>query len=71
MAITHSMHQIAPHTWTFEAPFPRVAPMKAHCRACRVAVALCNPEVVNVPTGNYIVRGACERCAGEVLLIVS
>jgi hypothetical protein len=71
MALPHSMHQIAPHTWTFEEPAVPAAPMKGHCRFCRAPVALLHPEVLNLETGNYIVRGECERCAGEVLLIVS
>lgn len=71
MAIVHSMHQVAPHTWTFDEPAPRVAPMKAHCRACRMPVAIVDPEPMDVPTGNYIVRGTCEQCRGEVVLIIS
>lgn len=71
MAVAHSMQQIAPHTWTFEAPAVPFAPMKAHCRFCRAQVALLRPEPLNVQTGNYILRGECERCGGELLLIVS
>ena len=66
-----SMQQVAPHTWTFQAPAVPVAPMKANCRACRQSVAILNPSALDLKTGNYVVRGQCERCAGEVLLIVS
>jgi hypothetical protein len=65
------MHQIGPHTWSFEAPAVAMAPMKALCRACRTSVALLRPEGFSTQTGNYVVRGECERCGGEVLLIIS
>ena len=72
MAIAHAtMHQVAPHTWTFEAPEVPVAPMKANCRACRQSVAILRPSAMDLKTGNYVVRGDCERCGSEVLLIVS
>lgn len=71
MAIANTMHQIAPHTWTFKEPPVPVAPMKARCRICKAQVALLYPVVLAIQTGNFIVRGECERCSGEVLLIVS
>jgi uncharacterized protein DUF5679 len=72
MATAHpSMHQVAPHTWTFQPSATPVAPMKANCRRCRKAVAILNPSAMDLKTGNYIVRGECEECGGEVLLIVS
>ena len=72
MAIAHpTMHQVAPHTWTFQPPATPVAPMKANCRHCRAAVAILNPSAMDLKTGNYVVRGECEHCHGEVLLIVS
>lgn len=72
MAIAHpTMQQVAPHTWTFRpSPVP-VAPMKATCRSCRASVAILNPAPVDLHTGNYVVRGQCEHCGGEVVLIVS
>ena len=72
MAIARpTMHQLAPHTWTFRAPEIPVAPMKANCRACRQAVGVLRPTALDLKTGNYVVRGECERCGSEVLLIVS
>jgi hypothetical protein len=72
MAITHpTMQQVAPHTWTFQPSDVPVAPMKANCRACRQAVAILRPSAMDMKTGNYVVRGECERCGSEVLLIVS
>jgi hypothetical protein len=72
MAISHpTMHQVAPHTWTFQPPAVPVAPMKAHCRTCRQPVGILNPTAVDLHTGNYVVRGACDICGGEVVLIVS
>jgi hypothetical protein len=72
MAIAHpSMQQVAPHTWTFQPPEVPVAPMKANCRACRQSVAILRPTAMDLRTGNYVVRGECERCGSEVLLIVS
>jgi len=72
MAMAHaSMHQVAQHTWTFRAPDVAVAPMKANCRACRQSVAILHPSAMDLKTGNYVVRGECERCGSEVLLIVS
>ena len=71
MAVAPAMHQIGPHTWSFEPPAVAMAPMKAHCRNCRTAVGLLRPEAFSTQTGNYVVRGECERCAGEVLLIIS
>jgi Domain of unknown function (DUF5679) len=72
MAIVHpTMQQVAPHTWVFQAPEVPVAPMKANCRACRRAVAILNPSAMDLKTGNYVVRGQCEVCGGEVVLIVS
>lgn len=64
-----TMHQVAPHTWQFESP--DVAPMKGHCRACKRDVAIRKPRVVDLSTGNYIVRGDCEDCRAEVTLILS
>ena len=69
IAPARSMQQIGPRTWTFQGP--RVAPMKAHCRACQLSVAIVEPESLDLHTGNYVVRGRCERCGQEVLLIVS
>jgi hypothetical protein len=72
MAISQAtMHQVGPHTWTFQAPETPVAPMKANCRSCRQAVGILNPSAMDLKTGNYVVRGECERCGSEVLLIVS
>ncbi len=72
MAIAHpTMQQVAPHTWTFHAPEIPVAPMKANCRACRRAVAILRPTAMDLKTGNYVVRGECEICGSEVVLIVS
>ena len=72
MAIAHpTMHQVAPHTWTFMAPAVSVAPMKAHCRVCRQPVGILNPTAIDLRTGNYVVRGDCDICGGEVVLIVS
>jgi len=64
------MHQVTPHTWSFEPPSVPVAPMKAHCRACRQTVAILNPSSMDLNTGNYVVRGECDNCGAEVLLIV-
>ncbi len=72
MAIAHpTMHQVAPHTWTFQPPAVSVAPMKAYCRVCRQPVGILNPAAMSLQTGNYVVRGACDICANEVVLIVS
>jgi hypothetical protein len=72
MAIAHpTMQQVAPHTWTFQPSDVAVAPMKANCRACRQAVGILRPSAMDMKTGNYVVRGECERCGSEVLLIVS
>jgi hypothetical protein len=71
MAAVQTMHQIAPHTWTFEAPEVPMAPMKAQCRACAKTVAILRPTALDLHTGNYIVKGECERCGGEVVLILS
>jgi hypothetical protein len=65
------MQQVAPHTWTFQPTEVAVAPMKAHCRSCRTTVAILNPSALDLKTGNYVVRGQCEHCLGEVLLIIS
>jgi hypothetical protein len=45
--------------------------MKANCRTCHLAVAILEPEPLDLHTGNYVVRGRCERCGQEVVLIVS
>ena len=72
MAIAQTtMHQVAPHTWTFKPPEVPMAPMKANCRVCRQSVAILHPSAMDLKTGNYVVRGQCERCGSEVLLIVS
>ncbi|HEV3095726.1 MAG TPA: hypothetical protein VG104_01155 [Candidatus Dormibacteraeota bacterium] len=72
MAIAQTtMHQVAPHTWTFKAPDVPMAPMKANCRVCRQSVAILRPAAMDLKTGNYVVRGQCEQCGSEVLLIVS
>jgi hypothetical protein len=72
MAIAHpTMQQVAPHTWTFQAASVPVAPMKALCRACRQPVGILNPSGLQVHTGNYVVRGDCDICGGEVVLVVS
>ncbi len=71
MVVGHaSMHKVGPHTWTFSAP-AAVAPMKAHCRSCHRSVAILNPVPVDLRTGNYVVRGNCNACGAEVVLIVS
>lgn len=64
-----TMHRVGPHTWKFEPP--DVAPMKGHCRACKRDVAICRPRAVDLNTGNYVVRGECEFCRAEVVLILS
>jgi hypothetical protein len=72
MAIAHpTMQQVAPHTWAFRGPEIPVAPMKANCRPCRRAVGILRPTAMDLNTGNYVVRGECERCGAEVLLILS
>jgi hypothetical protein len=72
MATAHpTMQQVAPHTWTFQPSEVPVAPMKANCRACRQAVGILRPSAMDLKTGNYVVRGECERCGSEVVLIVS
>src|SRR2546427_11634586 len=72
MALAHStMHQVAPHTWTFKAPEIPVAPMKANCRVCRQSVAILRPSAMDLKTGNYVVRCECKRCGAEILLIVT
>jgi hypothetical protein len=72
MAIAHpTMHQVAPHTWTFEPAAVPVAPMKANCRVCRQAVGIIRPSAMDLHTGNYVVRGECEFCGGDVVLIIS
>jgi hypothetical protein len=64
-----SMKQVGPHTWVFS---PRdVAPMKGHCRHCNQSVAMLHPIEVTLPTGNYIVRGECELCRQEVVLLLT
>lgn len=64
-----SMQQVAPHTWAFKPP--DVAPMKGHCRNCNESVAMLHPRELSLATGNYIVRGECEQCGQEVVLILS
>ena len=72
MALAHpAMHQVAPHTWSFQPPEVQVAPMKAFCRACRQAVAILRPSAMDLKTGNYVVRGDCAACGAEVVLVVS
>ena len=72
MAIAHpTMHQVAPHTWIFQAPEVPMAPMKAHCRACKQSVPILRPSSLDLNTGNYVVRGECGVCGAEVVLIVS
>ena len=72
MAIAHpTMQQVAPHTWTFQPSDVPVAPMKANCRACRQAVGILRPSAMDLKTGNYVVRGECDQCGSEVLLIIS
>lgn len=71
MASVQSMHQIGPHTWAFEAPAVTMAPMKAHCRGCGKTVGILRPTALDLHTGNYIVKGECENCHGEVVLILS
>jgi hypothetical protein len=48
-----------------------VAPMKANCRVCRQSVGILRPSAMDLKTGNYVVRGECERCGSEVVLIIS
>ncbi len=64
-----TMHQLSPNTWAFEPP--EVAPMKGPCRACQRTVAILRPDAFGLATGNYVVRGECETCGGEVVLILS
>jgi len=64
-----SMQQVGPHTWTFTPP--DVAPMKGYCRNCNQSVAMLHPREVSLATGNYIVRGDCQQCGQEFLLILS
>ncbi len=64
-----TMHRVSPHTWQFAAP--DVAPMKGHCRACKRDVAIRKPQTLDLNTGNYVVRGECEVCGTEVLLILA
>ena len=72
MPIAHpTMQQLSPNTWTFRAPAVPFAPMKGNCRACRQPVAILRPTAMDLKTGNYVVRGECEFCGAEVLLIVS
>jgi hypothetical protein len=70
VVVTHAgMRQVGPHTWAFTPA--DVAPMKGHCRQCNQSVALLHPRQVNLATGNYIVRGDCELCSQEVVLILT
>jgi hypothetical protein len=71
MALTQTMQQLAPHTWSFNGPQVPMAPMKGHCRNCARPVGMLRPSGVSLATGNYVVRGECEVCGGEVVLIVS
>jgi len=64
-----SMQQVGPHTWTFTPP--DVAPMKGYCRTCNQSVAMLHPREVSLATGNYIVRGDCQQCGEEVVLILA
>ncbi len=66
-----NMQQVTPHTWSFRGPQVPVAPMKAHCRACRQSVPILRPSSLDLNTGNYVVRGECGVCGAEVVLIVS
>ena len=66
-----NMQQVTPHTWSFHGPQVPVAPMKAHCRACRQSVPILRPSSLDLNTGNYAVRGECGVCGAEVVLIVS
>jgi hypothetical protein len=34
-------------------------------------VAILRPSAMDLNTGNYVVRGECERCGAEVVLIIS
>ncbi len=70
MAVAHAgMQQVGPHTWAFTPS--DVAPMKGHCRNCNQSVAILHPRELSLATGNYIVRGDCEHCGQEVVLILS
>lgn len=70
VVVTHaSMKQVGPHTWVFNPP--DVAPMKGHCRHCNQSVAMLHPNQVTLATGNYIVRGDCDRCGQEVVLLLT
>jgi Domain of unknown function (DUF5679) len=63
------MRQVGPHTWVFTPP--DVAPMKGYCRNCNQSVAMRHPSEVTLATGNYIVRGECELCRQEVILLLT
>lgn len=70
VAVAHaSMKQVGPNTWVFRPP--DVAPMKGHCRSCNRSVAILHPREVSLPTGNYILRGECQLCGQEVVLILT
>jgi hypothetical protein len=45
--------------------------MKGYCRACNQSVAMLHPREVSLATGNYVVRGDCQGCGQEVILILS
>jgi hypothetical protein len=45
--------------------------MKGYCRQCNQSVAMLHPNEVTLPTGNYIVRGECEVCRQEVVLLLT
>ncbi|TMF57750.1 MAG: hypothetical protein E6I22_03420 [Chloroflexi bacterium] len=66
-----NMQQVTPHTWSFHGPQVPMAPMKAHCRACKQSVPILRPSSLDLNTGNYVVRGECGVCGAEVVLIVS
>ncbi len=68
MAVFHAtMHQLGPNRWVFEPP--DVAPMKASCPSCRQTVAVLRPHAATFPSGDYVIRGACEQCGAELALV--
>lgn len=66
-AFNATMRQLGPNRWVFEPA--DVAPMKASCASCAETVAILKPQAAAFPSGDYIIRGACERCGGLVTLV--
>ncbi len=40
--------------------------MRAHCAACRQAVAVLQPRVIDVTRGQYVIEGRCKNCGEPV-----